>query len=578
MTDAIAGSTLHPVPPRTRASAPPWLWAGGAFLVLAGVALALPRWAHPSDPQLLVVFEVRLLIEGAAYLWAAGRRELPPALRRVLLLTGGISIVSLLTNLPLLGLTGPAPEWVVDALDVWLFISYMLSALALLLWPRIETRRWDALTLLLDLVITAGAMGALVLIEVTFPLADATPGATEARWSLIYGLAQVASLAGLSVMVVRGRPLPSRRAFWWFVAAQAAYLPALLLSQLGMAEVITQVAGRVLYVVGVLPALVAAVFIRRDPVTLDRGSAGPPWLRDLSPLPLVTPVLVVVALLNAMTAGPASRVQPLIAMLIITTLLLVIRVLLSAGESAARLRDEGERERRLQREKLATVGRLAGGLAHEFNNMMTVVAGHAEFAEQAVPAGHAAQADLAVIREQSERAARLTRQLLSFSGQQLFQLEAVPVARLLAELRAALEPAVTCEAAPGVEFLAIRADLPLLVAAVQQLTRNALEAGGAAPPVLRLAAVAYATALDSPYLPVPAGRHLSLSVRDAGSGIAPEDLPRLFDPFFTRKPVHSAGGLGLAEVYGVAVGHHGGITVASTVGQGTTVTLYLPFA
>ena len=68
------------------------------------------------------------------------------------------------------------------------------------------------------------------------------------------------------------------------------------------------------------------------------------------------------------------------------------------------------------------------------------------------------------------------------------------------------------------------------------------------------------------------------AVRDAGCGIAPEDLPRLFDPFFTRKPVHRAGGLGLAEVYGVAMGHHGGITVASTVGQGTTVTLYLPLA
>ncbi|MBP9201666.1 MAG: hypothetical protein KBF47_16750, partial [Gemmatimonadales bacterium] len=122
------------------------------------------------------------------------------------------------------------------------------------------------------------------------------------------------------------------------------------------------------------------------------------------------------------------------------------------------------------------------------------------------------------------------------------------------------------------------ADLPLLTAALQQLARNAVEAGGAAPPVLQLTAVAFATRLESPYLPVPAGRYLALALRDTGSGIAAEDLPRLFDPFFTRKPVHSAGGLGLAEVYGVAVGHHGGITVASAVGRGTTVTLYLPLA
>lgn len=576
MTDAIL-----PVPvgggPATR-PVPWWIWAGGVCLVLASLVLVLPRWVDPPEQGLLALFELRLLIEGAAYLWAAGRRELPTSLRRVLLLTGGISIVSLLGNVPLFWFPGDLPAWLGAMQDGWLFLSYMLSALALLLWPRIETRRWDALTLLLDLVITAGAMGALVLIEVTFPLAEATPQLAEARWSLIYGLAQVAALTGLSVIVVRGRPLPSRRAFWWFVGAQAAYLPALLLSQLGMAEVITQVAGRVLYVLGVLPALVAVVYIRRDPVQRAPGMAGPSWLRDLSPLPLVTPVLVVAALLNAMTAGPPSRVQPLIGMLIATTLLLVVRVLLSAGEAAARLREEGERERRLQREKLATVGRLAGGLAHEFNNMMTVVAGHAEFAEQAVPAGHAAQADLAAIREQSERAARLTRQLLSFSGQQVFQLEPVPVSRLLAELRAPLLPVVTLEPAPGVEFLPIRADLPLLLSAVQQLVRNAEEAGGATPPVLRLAPVAFATALESPYLPVPPGRYLALAVRDAGCGIAPEDLPRLFDPFFTRKPVHRAGGLGLAEVYGVAVGHHGGITVASTVGQGTTVTLYLPLA
>ncbi len=578
MIDAVVRASPHPAPPRASAGVPAWLWAGGAFLVLAGVGLALPRWAEPPDLGLLAVFEVRLLIEGAAYLWASGRRELPAALRRVLLLTGTISIVSLLTNLPLFWVSGNTPDWLGTALDGWLFLSYMLSALALLLWPRIATRRWDALTLLLDLVITAGAMGALVLIEVTFPLAEATPQLAESRWSLIYGLAQVASLTGLSVMVVRGRPVPSRRAFWWFVGAQAAYLPALLLSQLGMAEVITQVAGRVLYVLGVLPALVAVVHIRRDPVGLEPGRTGPPWLRDLSPLPLVTPVLVVVALLHAMTSGPPSRVQPLVMMLILSTLLLVIRVLLSAGESAARFREEGERERRLQLEKLATVGRLAGGLAHEFNNMMTVVAGHAEFAEQAVPAGHAAQADLAVIREQSERAARLTRQLLSFSGQQVFHLEPVPVSRLLADLRTPLLPVVGLEPAPGVEFLSIRADLPLLLSAVQQLARNAEEAGGATPPVLRLAPVAFATALESPYLPVPPGRYLALSVRDAGCGIAPEDLPRLFDPFFTRKPVHRAGGLGLAEVYGVAMGHHGGITVASTVGQGTTVTLYLPLA
>ncbi len=557
---------------------PAWVWAGGVFLAVASVVLAIPGWADGHYTSTLTIYQLRLLLEGVAYLWAGACATLDPRVRRVLTLVGAISIVSFSVNIPLYAIGQDPPAWFITFNNLWVFFSYLLSALALLWWPRYATGRWEAPMLLLDLVLTAGAMGALLLIELTFPLADATPDALDTRWSLVYGLAQVVSLVGLGVMVMRGRPLPSRRAFWWFVAAQAAYVPMLFLSQLGMAEMISNTIGQVSYVAGVLLALVAVVLIRADAANPVPPGERPVGLQGLSPLALLTPMLVVGVLVNAMVAGPESRVPPLIAILILTTLLLVVRVLLGSAEGLARLREEAEKERRVQEDRLATVGRLAGGLAHEFNNMMTVVLGHAEFAERAMPVDSEVRRELAVIREQSDRASRLTRQLLSFSGQQVFQLDEVPVERLLVEVGPLLGAAVTVAPVNGLAPVPLRADLPLLAAALQQIARNAVEAGGREPPTLRVSLATLTAPLASPYLSAPPGRYARLEVQDQGEGILPADLPRLFDPFFSRKPTHAGGGLGLAEVYGVMVGHHGGITVRSVPGAGTTVTLYVPLA
>ncbi|MBK8003817.1 MAG: hypothetical protein IPK12_07670 [Gemmatimonadetes bacterium] len=104
--------------------------------------------------------------------------------------------------------------------------------------------------------------------------------------------------------------------------------------------------------------------------------------------------------------------------------------------------------------------------------------------------------------------------------------------------------------------------------------REALPGGG--PITVTLEAATLDAPLESPFLPVPAGRYAVLAVRDEGRGIPPEVLPRIFDPFFSTQPRHAAPGLGLAVVYGVVVAHGGGITVETLPGRGTTVRLYLP--
>ncbi|HEY9236672.1 MAG TPA: ATP-binding protein, partial [Phenylobacterium sp.] len=232
-----------------------------------------------------------------------------------------------------------------------------------------------------------------------------------------------------------------------------------------------------------------------------------------------------------------------------------------------------------QAQRLETVGRLTGGVAHDFNNLLTVVIGGLDMILQhpnnPARVTRLAEAALAAGR----RGERLTRQLLAFSRRQELTLEVVRLADLIDQIdpliRRAVGEAVAltirCEGDVG----ASRLDAAQFEAALLNLVVNASDAAPSSGGHVEIA-------LERRNVPagaVPgaaAGDYVMVSVSDNGAGMSPETLQRAFEPFFTTKDVGKGTGLGLAQVYGFVQQVGGVATIDSSVGFGTTVSLYLP--
>jgi two-component system cell cycle sensor histidine kinase/response regulator CckA len=300
-------------------------------------------------------------------------------------------------------------------------------------------------------------------------------------------------------------------------------------------------------------------------------------------LPLLVPVAVGAGLLFSLVVGPESAALPMAAALIVVSLLLAARLLLSARQAARQARAEADAERRRQRDKMQAVARLAGGVAHEFNNLMTRVIGHAELGEDTLPDDADAKAEFRQIRTAAERAAALTAQLLAFSGRQRARLDHVDLSAWMRDgfpsLTQALPPGVVPQLHVHTEAAHAWADASQLTVALGQIAANAAEAmpGGGRLDV-SLQQHDLHQPLATPLLRVPEGAYVVIQVRDHGRGIPAADLAAICDPFFSTKAPHLAAGLGLAAVYGIVAAHSGGLAVESAVGAGTTVSIYLPLA
>jgi PAS domain S-box-containing protein len=228
--------------------------------------------------------------------------------------------------------------------------------------------------------------------------------------------------------------------------------------------------------------------------------------------------------------------------------------------------------------KMEAVGRLAGGVAHDFNNLILAIGLNAELARRP---GHPRALD--EITAATERAAQLTRQLLLFSRREPLTADVVDLNRVVAEIAQMLRRAIASSIRIDVEVpeqpAFVRADPSQLEQVLLNLCLNARDAmpGGGALLIrtecLR-AGDEHATANPDP----TAGRYARLVVSDTGTGIAPEIRDRIFDPFFTTKPAGSGTGLGLSTVYGIVEQHHGTITVTSDPGHGTRFEIDLPMA
>ncbi len=235
-----------------------------------------------------------------------------------------------------------------------------------------------------------------------------------------------------------------------------------------------------------------------------------------------------------------------------------------------------------QSQKMEAIGTLAGGVAHDFNNLLTVIQGHATLIDETPVMTPDVRDSVTEINAAAERAATLTRQLLTFSRQQPVSMANHDLNALITGLdrmvRRIVGEQVCLELRLAQHPVGVRADSGMLDQAVLNLIVNARDAmpdGGRitiATAELELDAVT--AALDPAARP---GRYALLTVSDTGTGIPPEVLPHIFDPFFTTKGAGRGTGLGLATVFGIVQQHEGWITVDSTPGRGTTFRLHLPW-
>ena len=235
-----------------------------------------------------------------------------------------------------------------------------------------------------------------------------------------------------------------------------------------------------------------------------------------------------------------------------------------------------------QSQKMEAVGRLAGGVAHDFNNMLNVILGHAELGLDDLPEDHPLAGDLREIQRAAERSAELTRQLLAFARRQTVELKTLDLNRtvrsLLSMLRRLIGEDIDLRWEPGALRNPIRMDPAQLDQILANLVVNARDAITEATGKITIETEEMELAPDDvqsrPGL--RPGGYAVLSVGDDGCGMDEETRALVFEPFFTTKEAGKGTGLGLSTVYGIVKQNGGFIQVITEPGEGTTFTIYLP--
>ncbi len=248
-----------------------------------------------------------------------------------------------------------------------------------------------------------------------------------------------------------------------------------------------------------------------------------------------------------------------------------------------RAEDEQEKLRQQlhQARKMESIGRLAGGVAHDFNNMLGVILGYSELALGQLQPTQSLHADLREIHLAARRSSELTQQLLAFARKQtvspkVLDLNAT-VEGMLNMLRRLIGEDIDVAWRPGKDSPQVRVDPSQLDQILFNLCANARDA---IRDIGKITIETGCQVLDGPYcatnVDLVPGNYAVLSVSDNGCGMSQEIMAYLFEPFFTTKEIGRGTGLGLATVYGIVKQNHGHITVSSDPGQGSTFKVYLP--
>jgi two-component system cell cycle sensor histidine kinase/response regulator CckA len=236
-----------------------------------------------------------------------------------------------------------------------------------------------------------------------------------------------------------------------------------------------------------------------------------------------------------------------------------------------------------QAQKMEAIGQLAGGVAHDFNNLVTVILGFSELLLADLGPDDPRRADIAGIHKAGTRAAGLTRQLLAFSRKQIIEPTLLDLNVVMADMRAMLgrlieeDVKVVLSLGPGPTFvIADRGQVEQIVMNLAVNARDAMPGGGTL--TIETAHAELDERYASTHPSVKPGSHVVVKVTDTGTGMTPQVQARLFEPFFTTKEPGRGTGLGLATVHGIVGRSGGSVDVDSEVGKGTTFTVYFPRA
>ncbi|HVP63396.1 MAG TPA: PAS domain S-box protein [candidate division Zixibacteria bacterium] len=246
------------------------------------------------------------------------------------------------------------------------------------------------------------------------------------------------------------------------------------------------------------------------------------------------------------------------------------------------LRRELEEQLR-QAQKMEAIGRLAGGVAHDINNMLTVIHGYSELMLRSLPTEDPLRRHAGCILGAVDRCSMITQQLLAFSRRQILQPQNVNLNKVVAEMSRLLqkllgEDVQLCmRLSPGLgDVMADPGQLGQILLNLAVNARDAMPTGGWITIETRNATLQERLAISA--FTLEAGEYVTLSISDNGCGMRPEIKSHIFEPFFTTKELGKGTGLGLSTVYGIVRQNHGAVLVQSEPGKGSTFTVYLPRA